>query len=893
MISINFDNVLYVLIAIPLLALLLVSFIVTFRKANTDKHVIASFVLHIVMIVCMSLAVAGMSTTATLTQTHVYVVADVSYSSARHLEKIDERIQAVESALPHNSKMGVVCFGRDCALLSGLGEKRQSVATAEVDNSATDIYGALTYTSTLFENDVIKRIVLITDGRQTGGENETALYNLIETFKKQDIYIDAVFVDATLPSSVNEVQTNGVDFVESTYVGQPCEATVFLQSSYNTQALVHLYKNGTLFDTQAATLINGPNDVTFDLDTTAAGDIKYRVEIEVNEDDLRTNNNYTFTQKVVVSKKVLLVTSLKADVTTATQTYGEGVEIDSRVVDQSKPNSLNIPTTLEELCVYDEIVLSNVDIRTVNDYTQFIENLNTVVSTYGKSLLTFGDLQLQMKTDDSATLTRLENMMPIKFGMSEQDPTLYGIVLDASHSMNMDNRWSWAIDTAKFLINQMRDTDAFAISYFYSTGEMFATTQQATVLKKQQAMANLDRLFIEGTGQGTYIASGLKKMKDEFETQGRYNKKQVILISDGNDYAGSSTELSATGLAAELRGLGARVSALNIGVSGQSSQNLQDIVSAGGGTYYEAFSQSQLKNVLENSITDNLMGTVVQVSTRVNIQTPLDDVVKGITSLSNVQGYICGRAMPGSIVVLNVEYKDASGAITEVPLYAYKDCGNGRVATFTSSLSGRWVQDFLDENGKQFFNNVITTSTPTMRVDYPFALHIETGDRTRIEVEPSTLSRETSVKALVTAPDGTQTEQTLAFDGVCHFAAVDTLAAGEYTLLITYTNNGVEYTTTKTFYIAYLEEYNRFAGYDAGLLYQLVDERGKVVTQDEDLTIENDPSRIATYTMDLTFPLMIACVLLFVVDVIVRKLKWQDIKGLFVKIDKTNKGGKV
>jgi hypothetical protein len=45
--------------------------------------------------------------------------------------------------------------------------------------------------------------------------------------------------------------------------------------------------------------------------------------------------------------------------------------------------------------------------------------------------------------------------------------------------------------------------------------------------------------------------------------------------------------------------------------------------------------------------------------------------------------------------------------------------------------------------------------------------------------------------------------------------------------------------------------------------------------------------------MDLTFPLMIACVVLFIADVIVRKLKWQDIKGLFVKIDKTNKGGKV
>lgn len=40
------------------------------------------------------------------------------------------------------------------------------------------------------------------------------------------------------------------------------------------------------------------------------------------------------------------------------------------------------------------------------------------------------------------------------------------------------------------------------------------------------------------------------------------------------------------------------------------------------------------------------------------------------------------------------------------------------------------------------------------------------------------------------------------------------------------------------------------------------------------------------YLYDLTPVLMIICVLLFVADIVVRKLKWNDIKSLFKKVGK-------
>jgi hypothetical protein len=40
-------------------------------------------------------------------------------------------------------------------------------------------------------------------------------------------------------------------------------------------------------------------------------------------------------------------------------------------------------------------------------------------------------------------------------------------------------------------------------------------------------------------------------------------------------------------------------------------------------------------------------------------------------------------------------------------------------------------------------------------------------------------------------------------------------------------------------------------------------------------------NRVDTYEMSFRLPLLIVAATLFVVDVVVRKFKWKDIKGLF------------
>jgi hypothetical protein len=60
------------------------------------------------------------------------------------------------------------------------------------------------------------------------------------------------------------------------------------------------------------------------------------------------------------------------------------------------------------------------------------------------------------------------------------------------------------------------------------------------------------------------------------------------------------------------------------------------------------------------------------------------------------------------------------------------------------------------------------------------------------------------------------------------------------------------------------------------------------ISEDGKLTLENNMEDIKKYIFDLTPILMIISIILFITDVIIRKLRWQDIASLFKKHQKKN-----
>ena len=165
--NINFSNPYLLLIGIPILLLIIIPFFILIKKEGFNFHNLGSLVIHIVIAILLTLSIAQMTYEKNIIETDVYVLADCSYSSNKNLDKIDEAIVRLSKNLPDNSKLGVIVYGKDCKIVTELGEKFTTVKDSEINDSETNVRNALEFTSGLFANNVVKRIVVISDGVET------------------------------------------------------------------------------------------------------------------------------------------------------------------------------------------------------------------------------------------------------------------------------------------------------------------------------------------------------------------------------------------------------------------------------------------------------------------------------------------------------------------------------------------------------------------------------------------------------------------------------------------------------------------------------------------------------------------------------------------------------
>ena len=864
--NISFDNPYLLLVFIPLLLCILIPIILAIRKENRHRSVFISTALHILIGVCATLALAGMIYTTVMTETQVVVVADVSYSANRNLDTVDDYIAEIREKLPRNSQIAVVVFGKGAKVLSEFGDETiPSVKGSGIDDSATDISGAMTFAADLFGEGVIKRMILISDGKETHAEAAGKLVTAVESVYAQDIYIDAVYLDNNLGDDQKEIQISDVDYPASTYMNHEATAEVLIQSSYDTGAIAVLYVEGERVSNQAIKLQRGFNVISIDLPTGSTGRYDYRVAVTADGDYCTSNNTYDFTQTIVAGLNVLLVTGTEADVERAKALYGDTAEIDVYLKDP------NVPCTVEELCKYDEIILSNVDIRELNNYTAFIDGVEKVVSRFGKSLVTMGDLKIQNKSDN--ILKDLEDMLPVKYGNSDQDPKLYAIVIDTSRSMQNFSRLKIAKEAAVQLLNMLDDHDYVMVVNFW--GEINVLQAPVKAVNREEIVQKIRAIE---PYQGTVIGTALDKAGDLMIDMS-FDDKQIMLISDGMTYSLESD--TPADVVTKLKDHGITTSVIHPAAREEGIATLQSIAEAGGGSYFEIIREDDLLEIMFSEIADDLTQSVVEGRTPVHIKREQDSVLKGLASVPDVLGYTYAKAKASATTVLTVDYVKSSGNVVEAPLYVYWNYGNGKVSTFTSTFTGDWSAEWQAEGGTRFFENVYTANTPAARVDYPYNISVDyDGTYSRVEIIPVVLNPYATVDVTVTLPDDTTVTERLTFDSTRYFYAFETPLRGRYLVNITYAYADKKFEAETAFHLGYSPEYDAFAVYDPAALHAAIRNRG-TVSEGSIPSLENDEKEVATYVMRFAAPLMIAVAIMYVLDVIIRKLRLSDIKSFF------------
>ncbi len=870
--NISLDNPYLLLLIIPALLAVIIPFFIARNKDNKSAPWLISLCIHAVIIVIVALAAAGLSSVSVLTETTVYVVADVSYSSEQNLDKIDEYIAKIKEELPEKTKMGVVCFGKESIILTPVGRKLTSVKEAKIDNSATDIAGALNYTETLFKGDSLKRIILITDGNDTVSNSSTSIASTVQRLTENGVKIDAIFLDNAVKENQTELQLLDVEYSKSIYVGHENKVKFLIQSSIQANAVVELYSRlandeNAVLEKVGQTILTvdpGLTTVNMDLPSNIEGKYEYQVKI-VNEDDMSSyNNTRSFLQTIVGREKILVITGDNKDVALLELLYGENADIDSYVVNSS---GTRVPFTLEALVAYDEIVISNMDIRNIRNVNAFIDSLDMVVSQYGKSLITMGNLQLHTNSDDSI-FQKFSELLPVTFGSTKRDGKLYTIVLDVSHSMFMASKFTTAKEAAKNLISVLDEEDYVCLVTF--SGEIKVETPRKVKDCKDHLVSFINSLT---TGHGTDIGMGLEEALKTIKAL-NLTENQVMVISDGFSF---ESEREAKDVAKELYDAGATVSAITTYIPSDGNggaRTMRDIVNAGEiGNYYEISRPEDVVKVVFGTIADNFSEVIIEKDAQITIAKHKDDIVKDITSFPVVSGYVLSLEKYDAIVPLTITYQKNNGYQETVPFYAYRNHGNGRIASITSSLTGAWTNKWSSEIKEVFVQNLFVSNTPKERVDYPFSINIDKNENTAyLEILPSILNPEAKTVIEITLPNGKVTKRTLAFDSKKYVYTFTTGKVGSYRIKINYSYEDQSYNAEASFEIPYLSEYNAFATFDKFKVYEFMRGNGEVLV-DEIPSMEYEKDKITTYKVSYVIPLLIAAVSIFVVDVFIRKLR--------------------
>lgn len=883
--SISFDNPYWLLIAIPLIAAVLIPFFISVSKDNRTKGWITSLIIHIVIIVSIALSAAGLVHTTVMTRTKVYVVADVSYSSERNLDKIDEYIKQIEDNLPSKSMMGVICFGKDVQILTSAGKEVRSVKEATVDDSGTDIAKALDYTANLFGAGEIKRIVLITDGFSTTKDGDTAA--AVERTVAKGIQIDAIYLDNNLREGESEIQISDVEFTSATYLNHDSTLKMLIESNVANDVILDLYvKSGdqteyTPISTTGFKADIGMNIATFDLPTDVSGVFDYKIEMSPSADSSPYNNTYYFTQTVAGQRSVLLVTEKRADVTAIQSLYGDMAVIDSYIVTDSNGR---IPYTIEDLVKYDEIILSNVDIRKIDNIYAFIASVDLAVSQYGKSLITMGDLSMQNQDDERFEL--LEELLPVSFGNANKGEKLYTIVIDISRSMyhSRPRQLLIAKEAATKLVSLLNDDDT--VAFVTLAGEARVELTPTKVSECREELYSMIQ-SVEPT-QGTLVGEALN-MAYELMCDLPFEEKQVMLISDGKQYKNEA--IGAKDVAVMMNDADISLSTISVLTHPPQYPNghvdgcifLRELAELGGGINYDFLDENKLSELIFAEVADDLTDAVVEKQSNVSIEIFRDDTVEGLLSIPDVYGYVNSKQKLDATMVLSVDYEKSSGNIISVPLYSYREHGNGRVATFTSSVSGDWLSGWSSNVKSKLFGNILVSNTPEEYINYPFNITVDTmGDDSSIEIIPSSVNPKAKAKIKITRPDGSVEERAMVFNLNRYYVDISTPDVGRYHIEITYTYGNHSFTSDTYFTLPYSTEYDSFAAYDIVNVYNFMRGVGQI-SRDGNVNLENDKSKIDTYKLSFRIPLLILAVVLFVVDVVVRKFRWKDIKGLFAR----------
>jgi len=826
----------------------------TWKK--TTIMVLRSLIFLLIILLLSGFTIELTSNTAT-----TLFLIDSSDSISQKKQGEDFIREAIKN-MGKNDEVGIINFGENYAI-ELLPDKNPSFTNVQtkINTSFTNLEKALIGAQSLMPWDHLKRVVILTDGRENVGDG----LSQVKQMRSKGYIIDVYPLNSEIGE---EVQLESLSIPETVHLNEQFEIVVNIKSNVNTSAILKLYSDRLLTAQKQIILNKGENQFVFTDKAVNGGMVTYRVEVSADVDTLFQNNAMSSYTYVKDKPKVLVVQEEENASDVLVEMLKDNVNI-------TVVNSKQVPTHLSEILKYDAFILTNVSADSLSNV--FLDNLETAVSHQGKGLLVTGGENSY--GPGGYYKTTLEKILPVNMDIKpkEEEPDLALIlVIDKSGSMSGGDfgisKMELAIEAAIRSTEVLDQDDTIGVIAFDDAYKWVVEPQKLDNLKSIQ-----DAIGTIRSGGGTQILPPLQAAYDAIKELNA-GLKHIILLTDGQAEK-EGYELLIEG----LRENGITLSTVAVGRSADLLL-LKTLAFGGRGRFYETDEFTDIPKIFAKEVF--LAGKKYLTNkTFVPELAGFSEILKGIGAIPKLDGYVTTTPKSTANVILKSDEDD--------PVLASWQYGLGRTVAWTPDVQGIWTHDWMSwTESSKFWNNIMSW---IIQQDLSKDYIIETGTKGQdgfitIKAQDDAFMTASMIKGTLVDPDGNKQEISLMPSAPGEYTGLfGNLKSGIYVAdIILEGSDGRSERISTGIIMPYSPEYDLLSGDNEALLQKIAYEGGGRILDNPAQVFEGELPPVSGKA-DPSHIFYILLIILLMIDISLRRLNlhpdilMQKLRPLFMQ----------
>jgi uncharacterized membrane protein len=767
-------------------------------------------VLRLAWVSLLVLALAGLTIVRPLDRQATALVLDSSASTATVRDQIERAARTAADALRGGDELGVVAAA-DGASVEEPPTDRPVFAHlgAQLPDDATDLAAGLRLAAAALPRDFSRRVVLVSDGRQTRGDAIGAARELAAAGTPVDVLpVGAV--------SSADVRLDTVDLPRTAYQGEVPTLTARVSADQPTPATLRVWRDdGQPVLERDVQLAAGEQELALPLPPAEdPGMHRYRVDVQVADrgvDATPLNNSLGAVETVSGPPRILVLTSEPESASALVGALQAG-GADVRVTDPSAA-----PTDLSGWAAYQSVVLDDVGADSLP--APSLDQLEAYVRDLGRGLAMTGGPSSFGAGGYSGT--GVERALPVYMdvrGRGRQPRVALALVIDKSGSMS-GPKIDMAKEAAMRSLQVLGPLDQAAVLTFDSVPQWVATPTPLTDDGRQHlddAIGGID------AGGGTEIYPAVAAAFDALREVDA-DVKHLIVLTDGQDAGNSNYQPLVEQMVA------AHVTVSTVALGDDADQGfLSALARAGHGRFHFTTNPADIPDIFTR---ETLMATrALLVDARFYPSAASDSpLLRGLTETPPMDGYIAVTPKERAEVVLVSPDGD--------PVLAAWQYGAGRAIAWTSDVGGRWTGAWAGATVTSgLWGNILSWLLPP-QAQGPLSVNVNatTSDSATIDVDTAQTGANwtdvQSTHAHVIGPDGQSEDVDLTPAGPGHYRGpMHTAAPGAYVVEVT--QDGAQPLTGETGWVAPYPAEFRQVGVDPTFLQQVAAAGGGSVLDD-------------------------------------------------------------